>query len=339
LYQGFYNLKENPFRLSPDPAFLYMTPQHREALAGLVYSIADHTGGLAVLAGEAGTGKTTLLYSLLSLLERHRFITALINNPTMSRAEFYEFVLAKLGIECSSSMKSQQLLALEDSLQRNRAMGRLSVLILDEAQRLPSELLEEVRLLLNMETPREKLLTILIAGQPELLETLRRPELRQLKQRVNCLCKLEPLSLEELREYVNHRLQCAGMPSQTLFSNEHLALIHQYSRGIPRLINSLCDSAMQTAFAMQSRTIDKSIVLEAAKDLDLVGETVLPLPVPIIPASDPTNGVPPPFKSNGHEGTNGFNGTGARVDRVPFEAHATQGKGTGFFASLWGRWR
>jgi type II secretory pathway predicted ATPase ExeA len=344
LYQGFYKLKENPFRLNPDPAYLCMTAQHREALAGLVYSLCNEVG-LAVLVGEAGTGKTTLLYSLLNLLERRRFVTAMISNPTMSRAEFYDFMLAKLEVECPSGLKSRQLIALEDALRRNLASGKPSVLIVDEAQRLPTELLEEIRLLLNLETPREKLLRIVVSGQQELIEILRRPEMRQLKQRISCLCKLEALSLEELEEYVNHRLLLAGMAAQTLFSRENLALIHEYSGGIPRLVNSLCDGALRTGFGMQSRFITESIIREAAKDLDLdavpggdaplagaakaerTGKNGLSIPVAAASANAVLNG------SNGVQ-SNGVNGA-----QIPLESYASRQKSLGFFAGLMDRWK
>ena len=175
----------------------------------------------------------------------------------------------KFGVECQSTLKSRQLMALQEALLRNRADGRPSLLIVDEAQRLSTELLEEIRLLLNMETPREKLLDIIISGQPELAEILGRPELRQLKQRVSCICKLEALSLEELHEYLDHRLTLAGLPNQTLFSEEVIQLIYNYTQGIPRLVNSLCNNVLQTGFAMQSRNITIPIVEEAARDLEL----------------------------------------------------------------------
>jgi general secretion pathway protein A len=343
LYQGFYKLKENPFRLSPDPAYLCMTAQHREAMAGLVYSLCSDVG-LAVLVGEAGTGKTTLLYSLLNLLERRRFVTAMINNPTMSRAEFYDFMLAKLGVECASPLKSRQLIALEEALKSNLEAGKPSVLIVDEAQRLPTELLEEIRLLLNLETPKEKLLRMVVSGQQELVEILRRPEMRQLKQRISCLCKLEPLSLEDLEEYVNHRLLMAGMAEQTLFSKENIALIYDYTGGIPRLVNSLCDGALRTGFGAQSPFITEAIIREAAKDLDLdSGPKGKGEALPETHRMEKRDGVPVALAAalsgavlNGSNGTqaNGTNGA-----QVPFESYASRQKSLGFFAGLMDRWK
>ena len=167
MYTSFYRLNDHPFRLTPDPSYIYMTAQHREALAGLVYSACTRPG-LSTLIGEAGTGKTTILFTLVGLLERRRFVTAVCNNPTLTRQEFYDTLLLKFGVECSSALKSRHLAALQETFARNRADGRPCVLIIDEAHKLPYELLEEVRLLLNMETPREKLLEIILAGQPEL---------------------------------------------------------------------------------------------------------------------------------------------------------------------------
>jgi general secretion pathway protein A len=343
LYQGFYNLKENPFRLSPDPAYLCMTAQHREALAGLVYSLCNDVG-LAVLIGEAGTGKTTLLYSLLNLLERRRFVTAMINNPTMSRAEFYDFMLAKLDVECPSSLKSRQLIALEEALRRSLAAGMPTVLIVDEAQRLPTDLLEEIRLLLNMETPREKLLRMVVSGQQELADILRRPEMRQLKQRISCLCKLEPLCLAELQEYVNHRLLLGGMPAQTLFSEDHVALIHAYTGGIPRLVNSLCDGALRTGFGLQSRQITEAIISEAARDLDLemdlAGDGRGQAEAARIEKWD---GVRAPVAAGSATAavyrSNGTQGNGVMGAQLPLESYASRQKSLGFFAGLIERWK
>jgi general secretion pathway protein A len=165
VYEKFYNLNQNPFSLAPDPEFICMTEQHREALSGLIYSVCTRPG-LTLLVGEVGTGKTTLLYTLLNFLEKKQYRTALCCNPLLSSAEFYDYLLASLDVPCASSLKSQHLIALQDSLSRNLALGKPSVLIVDEAQKLSVELLEEIRLLTNIETPRHKLLQSIIAGQP-----------------------------------------------------------------------------------------------------------------------------------------------------------------------------
>ena len=341
MYQGFYGLKENPFRLSPDPSFMCMTDQHQEALSGLIYSVCTRPG-LTVLVGEAGTGKTTLLYALLGLLEKRGFITAMCTNPTLTRQEFYDLVVMKFGVECASLLKSRQLAALEERLRRNRTDGRPSVLIIDEAQRLSTELLEEVRLLLNLETPREKLLEIIVAGQPELTEILRRPELRQLKQRVSCVCRLKPLAFEELKEYLHHRVTRAGLPAQSLFPGEVIELIFEYTNGIPRLVNSLCDNALQNGFALRSKEVTKAILDEAAKDLDLLRTppALLETPVPVAISMPPTEmAVAAATASNGSRCNGNGNGHSPADAHIPLENYEARQKSLSFFANLMERWR
>jgi general secretion pathway protein A len=328
MYQAFYGLKDHPFRLTPDPSFMCMTVHHQEALSGLVYSVCTRPG-LTVLTGEAGTGKTTLVYSLLDLLEKRRFVTAVCTNPMLSREELFDFLIAKFGINCGSSLKNRQLSAMEGAFARYRTEGRPAVLILDEAHRLPLDLLEEVRMLLNLETPREKLLQIILSGQPELDDMLREPHLRQLKQRVSCHCRLKPLSYSELKEYVGHRLTQAGLPEQTLFPAAVLEKIYLYTQGIPRLINNLCDAALQIGFGTRSNCITLSIVDEAAKDLDLtpaalhnearIADAVLPLA-----DARSANGYAASFDSD---------------TRVPLAGYASHQKNAGLFSSLMDRWR
>ena len=313
-------------------------------MSGLIYSVCTRPG-LTVLMGEAGTGKTTLLYSLFDLLEKRQFFTAMCTNPTLTRAEFYDILMIKFGIDCGSSLKSRQLTALEESIRRQRSEGRPTVLIVDEAQRLSPELLEEIRLLLNMETATDKLLQIVMAGQPELGEILRRPELRQLKQRVSCVCKLKPLSTEELKEYLHRRVTRAGLPDQTLFPEDTIEAIHGYTQGIPRLVNSLCDSALQTGFAMQSSKITLSILEEAAKDLDLIRAVERDELLPIkemarMAAATVSNGATPkPLPVNGAQ-KNGQNGTNGKPKvRIPMDSYATRQKSVGFFGGLIDRWK
>lgn len=338
MYNGFYNLKDSPFRLTPDPAFLYMTGRHREALAGLVYSVCNKAG-LTVVAGDAGTGKTTLLHVLREWLEKRKFVTALCTNPMLTREEFFDLLLAQLGIECASLLKSRQLMALEKALPRYRAEGRRSVLIIDEAHRLSPELLEEIRLLLNMETAQEKYLDIIMAGQTELSETLARPDMRQLKQRISCYCRLEPLTRDELREYVNHRMAQAGLPDQTVFPDHTMGMLHEYTQGIPRLVSSLCDGALQTGYALQARQITPSIIREAATDLDLRGlgqaaaaaagagmEPAAASPVATPAAVPVTTAVPEQARQD------------KPVSPMPMESYLTRQKSLGFLGSLIGRW-
>jgi general secretion pathway protein A len=338
LYHSFYNLKEQPFRLTPDPAFMCMTTHHQEALAGLVYSVCTRPG-LTVLTGEAGTGKTTLLYALLELLERRRFIAVMCTNPVLSREELFDFLTAQFGTNCSSPLKSRQLSALQETLLRNRIDGRPAVLIVDEAQRLSMELLEEIRLLLNLETPREKLLQIIIAGQPELTDILHRPELRQFKQRISCQCRLNPLTFEEVREYIDHRLSQAGLPHQKLFPDAAMRRIHEYSEGIPRLVNSVCDAALQTGFAAHAPQITVAVIDEVARDLDL--KRVVPRGLEPLEPVEPVELAPPP-RVNGHAAVPlepEPNGNGHADKRVPLESYASRQKSLSFFAQLMDRWR
>jgi len=323
VYQGFYGLKENPFRLTPDPSFLCLTTHHREALAGLVYSICTRPG-LTILVGEAGTGKTTLLYSIVELLEKRRFVKALCTNPTLTRAEFYDLLMLEFKIDCPS-LKSRQLAALHEALLRNRRDNRPSVLIVDEAQRLSSELLEEIRLLLNLETPREKLLQIIIAGQPELGEVINRPEMRQLKQRVSSMCKLYPLSLTEVKEYIQHRMAQAGLSKQSVFPESTIELIYDYSRGIPRLVNSLCDSALQTGFGLHAERITPAIIEEVASDLEL---TPIGRSSDFVVAGKADSG----FGLNGH-------GNDKPGMKVPLDSYESRQGSLGFFSSVVGRWK
>ena len=332
MYQEFYNLKEYPFRLTPDPAFICMTEQHREAFSGLIYSLCARPG-LSVLIGEAGTGKTTILYTLLALLGRHQYLAAMCTNPTLSREEFYDFMLLKFGVSSASTSKARQLLALEESLKRSRAEGSTAVLIIDEAQRLPAEVLEEVRLLLNLETPREKLLEIVLAGQPELSQTLRRKKLRQLKQRVGCLYTLKPLNPQEVGHYLHHRLMQAGRPERGLFSEPAVELIYTYSGGIPRLINTLADTALRTGFALQSASITPLIVEEAARELELAPVAA---PGPTMPDNDVLACMDAKLRENklteSSAGSAGINEEG-----VPLESYASRQKSLGFFAQWVGR--
>lgn len=342
MYQGFYNLKDLPFRLTADPAYLYMTSRHREALSGLVYSICTRPG-LTVLVGEAGTGKSTLLRALIDLLERKQHPRAYFNNPMLTREEFYDLLLYKLGVECASPLKGRQLIALQDTLMRYRASGRPAVLIVDEAQRLPLDLLEEIRLLLNLETPQEKLLEIILAGQPELTEILDRPQLRQFKQRVSAICRLQPLELDELREYMQHRLAQAGLPNQKIFPPQTVDLIYEYTMGIPRLVNALCDTALQCGFGLQSLEITPAILMEAAGDLDLrtdAGRAAVPVSTPspgteaakVIPMPSANTDTQPTAKTV-HSEPNGSD------TRMPLESYSSRQKSFTFLGHLLERWR
>jgi general secretion pathway protein A len=359
LYEKFYHLKLNPFSLTADPQFVCMTSQHREALSGLVYGVCTRPG-LTLLIGEVGTGKTTLLCTLLKFLEKKNYVSGFCNNPILSREEFYDYLLKELEVPCESPLKSRQLIALQDTLLRNRSAGRPTVLIVDEAQKLSVDLLEEIRLLTNLETPKEKLMHIIMAGQPELADVMRRPELRQLKQRVNHICKLQALSLPEVREYVDHRLAVAGLPNQTVFSPACVQQIHELTGGIPRLMNSLCDSALRNGFAMQAPHITIAIIREAAADLDLRGGSPRSSsaneetrgearqeirqgtredssPVAMLSGAAPQEGLaePRPVLLLGADPED----KGTQSARMPLEGYSTRQKSLGFLAGLLDRWK
>ena len=270
MYESFYRFNGSPFRLSPDPAFLYFSGQHREALAALTYAALTHAG-LTVLLGEVGTGKTTMLYSLVDILRRQRFRVALITNPKLTSEEFYDFLLLDLGVTCESPLKSRRLAALRETLIESWRVGRRVVLIVDEGQCLSPEVLEEIRLLGNLETPTEKLLDIVIAGQPELASTLSGYDLRSVKQRVSRICRLTALDAGEVRSYIDHRLKQVGLPETDDLRPGGVPVIFEYSSGIPRVVNNLCDSALQIGFAQRAAVIDEEILREVALDLELAG--------------------------------------------------------------------
>lgn len=356
MYRNFYHLQCDPFGLTADPGFLYMTGEHREALAGLVYSVQTRPG-LTLLTGEAGTGKTTLLRALLSFLESGNWQIALCDNPTLSKSEFHDLILARLGVQCASPMKSRQVMALQEALLKGRAEGRFFLLVVDEAQKLPLELLEEVRLLMNLETPQEKLLQIIMAGQSELLDTMRLPELRQLKQRISCYCRLKPLSQSELKEYIAHRLKRAGLPQQNLFADSAIQAIHQYTGGIPRVVNNVCDNALRTGFPMQAREITAAIIEETAADLELLPNAGLGQPPeqPVMrpqdsarPRIETRNGKinvvpshPPQIHPSSPLNSQGPNHALARpsLEKIPLESYSNRQGSFRFLADLARRWK
>jgi general secretion pathway protein A len=269
MYEPYYHLKERAFNLTPDPRFLYFTERHCEALANLVYGIRERKGFL-VLSGEVGTGKTTLINALLDTLERANVLSALIFNPILSVSEFFEYLMNEFNLKAPGRSKSQILVTLNSLLLERYRMGQVTVLIVDEAQNLSSELLEEIRLLTNLETATEKLLQILLVGQPELSLKLNSPNLRQLKQRINLRCSLDPLSMFETKEYINTRLEIAGLPNQQLFPDATIAEIFRSSGGIPRLINTICDNALLTGYACDAKTVGIDIIHEVCEDLEIV---------------------------------------------------------------------
>jgi len=261
MYLTFYGLKEKPFNATPDPRFLYLTPGHREALAQLLYSVQENRGFL-VLTGEVGTGKTTLLQAFLQRLNG-RAAVAYVFDSTLPFEGLLEYVLEELGVPTPERSPAQRLLALQRFMLDRRRAGQSTVLILDEAQNLDTTTLERIRMLSNFETPTEKLLQILLVGQPELRAKLNRPELRQLQQRIELQCSIPPLSPEQIRHYIQTRLQVAGAPDLELFSHRAQTRIAAYSGGIPRRVNILCDHCLVVGYADQQRRIDVDIVDQA----------------------------------------------------------------------------
>jgi general secretion pathway protein A len=275
VYKSFYNLTRNPFELSPDPYFYYATECHNEALAILIYA-AVRRKGFVVVTGEVGTGKTLLVRCLLQALHRNQIEVAFIFNPILPVVEFLSQVLTDLGLPSPASTKSEMLSQLNNYLLARESRGGTTALVVDEAQLLSCELLEEIRLLTNLETTQHKLLQIVLVGQPELDRKLDSPELRQLKQRIGMRCRLEPLGPETLRGYIQRRLELAGANSHatTLFSEGAIAAILRFSRGIPRVVNTLCENALISGYSIQAKQITPDMIAEAAADLRLDEMTV-----------------------------------------------------------------
>jgi len=269
VYKTFYNLKRNPFEITPDPSFLYGTKRHNEALAALYYGVRRRKG-FVVITGEVGTGKTLLVRCLLEVLHRANVAYAYVFNPRLSPTEFLQYIAGDFRLPTAGKSKSELLLSLSDYLIARYRQNLATVLVADEAHHLSAELLEEIRLLTNLETPREKLLQILLVGQPELDEKLDSVDLRQLKQRIAMRSYLGALDLDEARGYIECRLRVAGCASSTeLFPMETVVEVHRQSRGIPRLINTLCENALIHGYAAQSKSITPLTIKVVAEDFRL----------------------------------------------------------------------
>ena len=268
MYKAFFGFQENPFSLSPDPAFLYRSPQHEEALANLIYGVQSRKGFI-VLTGEVGTGKTTMLECLRDYLETQRTEFAFIFNSRITSDQFFELIAYDLDLRCERTSKTEVLIALNDLLLQQANQGRTTVLIVDEAHNLEWEVLEEIRMLGNLENRRGKLIQVILAGQPELDRKLDAPNLRQLKQRIVLRCTLEPFSDEQTFDYISNRLAKAGMPEQTVFPPDVLSEVHLRSQGIPRVINAICDNLLLTSFAMESKVANTEMLDEVCRDMRL----------------------------------------------------------------------
>jgi len=268
MYQRFFGLRESPFNVNPDPRYLVLTRQIQEALAGLTYGIQNRKGFI-LLSGEVGTGKTTLLNRLLDWLHGQKVATAYIFNSRMEVDHLFDFMMAEFEIPCESREKSHVIMRLNQWLLDRYRAGETAVLIVDEAQNLSPEVLEEIRLLTNLETSTEKLLQIVLTGQPELEEKLRMPQLRQLRQRVTMRCHTAALTLEETFGYIAERLRIAGANGEPIFSREAIETVHMYSRGIPRVVNLLCEHALINAYVDSLRPVPAHLVEEVAREFQL----------------------------------------------------------------------
>lgn len=278
MYKQFFGLRRNPFEINPDPEFFYPTPLHNEAWASLVYGVKARKG-FVVVTGEVGTGKTLLIQCMLQWLNKHQIAFSHMFNPRLSVIEFLQYFSADLGLAIADKNKTALLMQLNQYLISCYRKGSTAVLIVDEGQLLGWDVLEEIRLLTNLETAQQKLLQIVLVGQPELERKLDSTDLRQLKQRISMRCRLAPLSEEQVSEYIARRMEVAGAKQvATIFPSPAVTLIFQYSKGLPRLINSICDSALITAFARQIRSITPEIIEQVAIDsrLNVEPEPALP---------------------------------------------------------------
>jgi general secretion pathway protein A len=295
LYGAFYGLREAPFDLTPNPRFLFLTPRQREALSNLRYALAT-SKGFTLILGEAGTGKTTLVRTAMAGIGDTASRYVLVNNPTLGRQEFYEFLAREFNLSAAAAASKTRFLSeLQQDVEARFAAGGLTGLIVDEAQSMPHELLEEIRLLGNIETATTKLLNIVLCGQPELADRLNESSLRQLKQRVALRCELRPLSLDETASYISGRLRIAGGSPSEIFTRETVVAIFQGSAGIPRTINVLCDNALIGGFAAQVKPVPVEIVEDVCRDFDLGGQAADPSAVAVVPVvRERRPALPPP---------------------------------------------
>lgn len=268
MYKKFFGLRDNPFNVSPDPRFLFQTGDTREALAGLTYGIQKRQGFI-LLTGEVGTGKTTLLNRMLQWMQAENVHTSFVPNPRLNPTEFLDFMMADFGIPCESALKSRVLLRLNHWLLELYRSGETAVLVVDEAQNLSTEVLEEIRLLTNLETATEKLLQIVLCGQPELEEMLKQPQLRQLRQRISLRLKIRPLTHQESSGYIAERLRIAGGDGQMILTAEAVEAVDRYAQGIPRVINMLCEHALITAYAEQRKPVAAETIEQVARQFEL----------------------------------------------------------------------
>jgi len=270
MYLEYYGLIRSPFEMTPDPSFLYRGDAHQEGLATLVYGVQARKG-FVLLSGEVGTGKTTLLHALLAQLDRST-LCAFIFNPKLEPLDFFHMLFDEYGIEKPCHTKAEYLIALNNFLIERLEKDLATLLIIDEAQNLSAEMLEEIRLLSNLETPTSKLIQIMLVGQPELWDKLSRPELRQLRQRIVLRHRLRPFSPEETAAYVEERMRLAGYTGKGVFKKPALREIYKVTGGTPRLVNIVCDGALLLGFGRDLESLGSSEIREVARDLDLAAD-------------------------------------------------------------------
>jgi general secretion pathway protein A len=293
MYLDYYELRDEPFRLTPDPRFLHLSGPHQAALTVVLEGIL-YRKGLVMITGPIGTGKTMLVHAALQILtdyskQKMPVKSALLFNPTLTCTEFLEMVLDEFEVQCSSTSKPRRLMALHQMLLDTQRQGGTAVLFIDEAHLLTSELLEEIRLLGNADTHQEKLLQIVLSGQPELIATMKRRELSALQQRIAARANLRELSLPEVRAYMAERLHLAGLKGKSPFPGPSVDAVLRHSMGVPRLINLICDAALSLGFSTQRKTIQPDMVEEVAVSLGLFESESLPeknfIPVPVTSTS------------------------------------------------------
>ena len=284
MYKQFFGFRANPFNVNPDPRYLFLTRHTEEALACLTYGIQSRKG-FVLLTGEVGTGKTTLINKLMEWLRGQQVATAFVFNSRMDVSQLLEYVMSDFGIPCETKSKSQMLQRLYSWLLDRYRAGETAVLVIDEAQNLSDEVLEEVRMLTNLETFTEKLLQIVLVGQPELEQRLKQPQLRQLRQRLTLRAKTHAFNLEETENYIVQRLRIAGSNGDAIFEREAATAIFRYSAGIPRVINLLCEHCLVSAFVDQEKLITVEIVDSVARDFDLADAAVVVMTPPVPPTS------------------------------------------------------